>query len=87
MSHNRRTLQNGELPVLQRQLTQQNGGTGVRMVGGVPKRDAEFRPSAGHFVVGSIHSGTLVEPNLPQPVRNNKTVGLVAWEGADADGN
>ncbi|UXA06058.1 hypothetical protein KXD96_24815 [Mycobacterium sp. SMC-2] len=49
--------------------------------------DAEFRPFARHFVGGSIHSGPLVEPNLPQPVRNNKTVGLVAWEGAAADGD
>ena len=49
--------------------------------------DAEFRLSAGDFVVRGIASGSLVELNLPQPVRNNKTVGLVTWEGADADGN
>jgi hypothetical protein len=49
--------------------------------------DVEFRPSAGHFVVGSIHAGSSVEPNLPQSVRHNKTVGLVAWEGVAGDGN
>lgn len=49
--------------------------------------NSEFRLSAAHFVSGSIHSGSLVEPNLPQPVRNNKTVSLVAGEGAAAHGN
>jgi hypothetical protein len=52
-----------------------------------PTVDAESRPSAGHFVVGGIHPDSLVELNLPQPVRNNKTVGLVTWGGADPNGN
>jgi hypothetical protein len=52
-----------------------------------PAIDVEFRPSAGHFVVGGIHSGSSVEPNSPQSVRHNKTVGLVAWEGVAHDGN
>ncbi len=52
-----------------------------------PAIDVEFRPSAGHFVVGGIHSGLLIEPNLPQSVRHNKTVGLVAREGVAGDGN
>ncbi len=52
-----------------------------------PEAVAGIWLSAGHFVVDSIHSGSLGEPNLSQPVRNNKTVGLVAWEEADADGD
>jgi hypothetical protein len=53
----------------------------------MPAPGAEFRLSAGHFVVGNTRSKSSVEPNLPQPLRNNKTVGLVAWEGADGDGD
>jgi hypothetical protein len=52
-----------------------------------PAIDVEFRPFAGHFVVSGIHSGSSVEPNLPQSVRHNKTVGLVAREGVAVDGN
>jgi hypothetical protein len=52
-----------------------------------PAKDVEFRLSAGHFVAGSVRAGSLVEPNLPQSVGHNKTVGLVAWEGVAADGN
>lgn len=74
--------------VLMRQLTRLNGGPGVRKGSAATlATEAEFRLTARHFVVGSIHPGSSVEPNLPQPVRNNKTVGLVAWEGAGADGN
>jgi hypothetical protein len=43
-------------------------------------REAGIPLPTEHFAVGT-------ESNLPQPVRNNKTVGLVTWEGADADGN
>jgi hypothetical protein len=42
--------------------------------------EAGMRLPTEHFGVGA-------EPNLPQPMRNNKTVGLVAWEGVGADGN
>ena len=56
-------------------------------IAAAPAMDVEFRPSAGHFVVGSIRSGSSVEPNLPQSVRHNKTVGLVAREGVAGDGN
>ena len=52
-----------------------------------PELDTGIWLSAGLFVVGGIDSGPLVEPNLPRQVRNNKTVGLVAWGGAGADGN
>jgi hypothetical protein len=52
-----------------------------------PAPSAEFRLSAGLFAVRGIQSELLVEPNLPQLVNNNKTVGLVAWEGADGDGD
>jgi hypothetical protein len=73
---------------LRRQLTRQIGGTGVRMGrAAMSASDAEFRLSAGHFVVRGIQSELLVEPNLPQLARSNKTVGLVAWEGADGDGD
>jgi hypothetical protein len=57
------------------------------MVALVTPETPEFWLSAEHFAVGSSYRGSLVQPNLPQPVRNNKTVSLVAREGADADGN
>jgi hypothetical protein len=73
---------------LRRQLTRQIGGTGVRMgCAATPAIDAESRLPSRHFLVGGVDSRSLVEPNLPQPLRNNKTVGLVAWEGADGDGD
>ena len=88
MSHNRRTLQDVEHLVLKRQLTQQNGGPGVSMLAAAARSiDAESRPSAEDFAVRAVRSEWLLEPNLPHPVRRNKTVGLVAWEGGGADGN
>ena len=58
MSHNGRTLQDVGLFVLMRQLTRLNGGPGVRKgSAATPAIEAEFRLTAGHFVVGSIHSG------------------------------
>lgn len=88
MSHNRRTLQDEELSVLSRQLTRLNGGPGVRIRNAAtPAMEAEIRLSAGRFVVDGIHQGSAVPPTLPQPVRNNKTIGLVVREGAAADGN
>jgi hypothetical protein len=87
MSHNRRTLEDGECLVLERQLTQQNGG-GVRKVAAVtPEIDAGTWLPAEHFALRGTSLWPPVHPNLPQPVRKNKTVGLVAREGADADGN
>lgn len=66
---------------MKRLLTQQNGGPGVRMGSAVtPEADAEFWLPTRRFVVGGIHPGSLVELNLPQPVRNNKTIGLVTQE-------
>jgi hypothetical protein len=86
MSHNRRTLQEEELSVLRRQPARLNGGLGVRTrSAATPAIDAGFL-SAGRFAVGGIHPGSL-RLTLPQPVRNNKTIGLVAWEGAAANGN
>ena len=62
MSHNRRTLQDVGPHVLKRPLTQQNGGPGVRMDSAAMRAiDAEFRLSAGDFVVRGIASGSLVE--------------------------
>lgn len=55
--------------------------TGVTLVAAVsPAIDAGMRLLSEHFDIG-------VQPNLPQPLRNNKTVSLVAWEGVGADGN
>lgn len=88
MSHNRRTLQDVGHPVVKRQLTQQNGGPGVSMlVAAARSIDAELRLSAGNFAVRGIHSEWSLKANLPHSVRSNKTVGLVAREGTDADGN
>ena len=41
---------------------------------------------AGHFAAGHMHSEPLVQLNLPQPVRKNKTAGLITWEGSETDG-
>ena len=42
---------------------------------------------AEHFVLSSANLQPSILLNLPQPARNNKTVGLVVWEGAGTDGN
>lgn len=85
MSHNRRTLEGTQHSVLRRQLTRLNGGTGVRIRNATPP--TEFRLYSGRFVFDAIPMGSSVQLNLPQPVRDNKTVSLVALEGAGADGN
>lgn len=55
--------------------------SGVALILAVsPAIDGEMPLLSGPF-------DTNVEPNLPQPMRHNKTVGLVTWEGADAGGN
>jgi hypothetical protein len=41
---------------------------------------------AGHFAVGSTRLRPVVQVNLPQPLRKNKTAGLVTLEGREADG-
>jgi hypothetical protein len=41
---------------------------------------------AGHFAVGSTRLRPVVQLNLPQPLRKNKTTGLVTLEGSEADG-
>ncbi|BBZ71919.1 hypothetical protein MPRS_30120 [Mycobacterium paraseoulense] len=81
MSHNRRTLQDMGPHVLERQLTRQNGGPGVRMDSAVmPEADTGFRSPTGRFVVVSAPSWPSIQPNLQQSVRENKTVGLVTQE-------
>ena len=88
MSHNRRTLQDVDYLVLERPLTQPNGGTGVRMVAGVtPEAGTEFCLSAGHFGAAGPHRGSRVPPSLPEPLRKNKTDSLVTWEGHVPDGD
>jgi hypothetical protein len=41
---------------------------------------------AEHFTVGGTRLRPVVQPNLPQPLRKNKTTGLVTLEGPGADG-
>src|SRR5690348_5132123 len=83
MSHNRRTLQDAAPHVLKRLLTRQNGGPGVTIRTVVrPAADAEFGPPTRRFVIAGMPSSGPCQPNLQQPSRNNKTVGLVAWKGA-----
>jgi hypothetical protein len=49
--------------------------------------DAETSLPAEHFALVSAPLQPSILSNLPQPLRHNKTVGLVAWEGAAADGD
>jgi hypothetical protein len=42
---------------------------------------------AKHFVLVSAPLQLSNMTNVPHSLRHNKTVGLVAWEGAAADGN
>jgi hypothetical protein len=41
---------------------------------------------AEHFTVGGTRLRPVVQLNLPQPLRKNKTTGLVTLEGSEADG-
>lgn len=52
-----------------------------------PAIAVELPLAAAHFVVGNNRPGSMVEPNLPQSLRNNKTASLVTFEGADISGN
>jgi hypothetical protein len=51
-----------------------------------PEIDAGMWLPAGHFAFGSTRLGPVVQVNLPQPLRKNKTTGLVTLEGSEADG-
>jgi hypothetical protein len=51
-----------------------------------PQMDAGMCLPAEHFAIGAPHSHPLVEQNLQQPVRKNKTIGLVMLKGSEADG-
>jgi hypothetical protein len=42
---------------------------------------------AEHFTVGSTRLRPVVQLNLPQPLRKNKTTGLVTLEGSETDGS
>jgi hypothetical protein len=87
MSHNRRTLQDAEFYVLRRQLTQERR-FGVSEVGAFTLLvDAQTSLPADHFAFVAAPSRPSIWMNLPQPLRQNKTAGLVTGEGADADGN
>jgi hypothetical protein len=41
---------------------------------------------AEHFAVGSTRLWPVVQVNLPQPFRKNKTTGLITLEGSETDG-
>jgi hypothetical protein len=41
---------------------------------------------AEHFASAGLRSKPPVQPNLPQPARENKTVGLVILKGTEPDG-
>jgi len=57
------------------------------MVAGVtPEIDAGMWLPAEHFAIGSKCLWPSVQPNLQQPARKNKTIGLVTLEGSEADG-
>ena len=41
---------------------------------------------AEHFAVGSTRLRSVAQLNLPQPLRKNKTTGLITLEGSETDG-
>ena len=41
---------------------------------------------AEHFTVGSTRLRPVMQLNLPQPLRKNKTIGLVTLQGSETDG-
>jgi hypothetical protein len=41
---------------------------------------------AEHFAVGGTRLRPVVRVNLPQPLRRNKTTGLITLEGSETDG-
>jgi len=49
--------------------------------------DVGTRLPAEHFALVSAHSQPSILLNLPQPLRQNKTAGLVTWGRSAADGN
>ncbi|ORW86217.1 hypothetical protein AWC25_22155 [Mycobacterium sherrisii] len=52
-----------------------------------PAIAVEFPLAAAHFVVGANRPGLSAEPNLPQSLRNNKTVSLGSFGGAGISGH
>jgi hypothetical protein len=51
-----------------------------------PEINAGMSLPAEHFAFAGMHSEPLVRPNLPPPLQQNKTTGLVTLEGPEADG-
>ena len=41
---------------------------------------------AEHFTVGCTRLRSVAQLNLPQPLRKNKTTGLITLEGSETDG-
>ena len=78
MSHTCPTLQDvGPLVLLApAHATERRSGVSV-VAPVVLELDAEFWPFARHFAAGSLSCGSWVQPSSRQPVRHNKTIGLV----------
>jgi hypothetical protein len=51
-----------------------------------PEISAGMWLPAEYFAFADMHSEPLVQLNLPQSLRQNKTAGLVTLEGLEADG-
>jgi hypothetical protein len=59
----------------------------VRVVGAVTSEvNAGMWLPAERFAVGGMHSESLLQLRLPEPLCKNKTAGLITLEGSEADG-
>jgi hypothetical protein len=56
------------------------------LVAVTPEISAGMWLPAEHFASGGMHPEPLVQPNLQELLRENKTAGLVTLEGSEADG-
>jgi hypothetical protein len=56
------------------------------LVAVTPEISAGMWLPAGHFALGSTGLRPVMQVNLPQPVRTNKTIGLVTLKAHEADG-
>jgi hypothetical protein len=51
-----------------------------------PEINAGMSLPAEHFAVGGTRLRPVVRVNLPRPLQQNKTTGLVTLEGSETDG-
>jgi hypothetical protein len=56
------------------------------MVAAVAAESAGMWLPAEHFTVGCTRLRSVAQLNLPQPLRKNKTTGLITLEGSETDG-